>query len=97
MSGIPKSEKAKRNMKGRSGTWKREDIHKERMLGSNNPMFGKTGDKNPTSRPEVREKIRQSKIGTTVVWSEDKKALQKERMKQWWSERKKTDAMASKK
>lgn len=75
-------------MKGRSGTWKRELKHKERMMGDNNPMSKLTGNLNPAKRPEVREKIRQSKIGKTVTWSEDKKALQKERMQKWWNERK---------
>lgn len=63
MKGVPKSEKAKQNMKGSSGTWKREVKHKERMVGPNNPMYGKMGDLNPARRIEVREKIRQSKIG----------------------------------
>jgi len=37
------------------------------MIGKNNPNYGNgdkiSGDKNPAKRPEVREKIRQSKLG----------------------------------
>lgn len=86
MKGIPKSEKTRQNMKGRSGKWKRTEEH--RLAISERQKGRGAGNENIAKRPEVREKIRQSKIGTTVVWSEDKKALQKERMKKWWSERK---------
>jgi group I intron endonuclease len=44
----------------------KEDISK-RVSGKNNPNYGNgdkiRGDKNPAKRPEVREKIRQSKLG----------------------------------
>jgi len=69
--GIPKSDQAKSNMKGRSGKWVRKDIHKERMRGENNPMFGKVGKDNPAFRTEVRKKISSSKIGRKRVYRED--------------------------
>lgn len=93
--GVPKSEMARQNMKGRSGTWKRTDVHK-RAISERQKGRG-IGDENVAKRPDVREKIRQSKIGKTVVWSDEKKALQKERMKQWWSERKQTIGTRKKK
>lgn len=71
MKGVPKSEKAKQNMKGRSGTWKREDRHKERMVGLNNPMYGKTGNKNNARKPGVGDKISQSKIGRKRIYRSD--------------------------
>ncbi len=69
--GVPKSEKARQNMKGRSGTWKREDRHKERMRGDKNPMFSMTGDKNPSRKPGVGSKISQSKMGRKRIYRED--------------------------
>ena len=69
--GKPKSEKTKSNMKGRSGTWKRMEKHKERMCGSNNPMFGKTGSENSANNPGVGEKISKSKIGRKRIYRED--------------------------
>lgn len=55
--GVPKSEKAKQNMKGRSGKWKRLEQHKKRMTGKNNPMYGMKGNLNPANRQDVKEKI----------------------------------------
>lgn len=65
----PKSEKARLNMRGHSGTWKRTDSHKERMRGKNNPMFGKCGDENPATRPEERLK---QKERMKLWWKERK-------------------------
>ena len=61
--GIPKSERTKQNMKGRSGTWKREDKHKERMRGVNNPNYGKT----MTFSSETKSKISQAALGNKRV------------------------------
>ena len=69
--GVAKSERVRNNMKGRSGTWKREDKHKERMIGSNNPMYGKTGNKNNARKPGVGAKIAQSKIGRKRIYRTD--------------------------
>jgi hypothetical protein len=73
--GKPKSDKARKNMKGNSGTWIRLEKHKERMKGKNNPMYGKTGDNNPVRRPEVREKLRQLAILQWKVKKEKINAL----------------------
>lgn len=93
--GIPKSEQARKNMKGRSGTWKRTDEH--RVAQTERLRKGiKYGDENVSKRPEVREKLKQARMKQgTIVWSDEKKALQKERMKQWWSERKQNIAASS--
>jgi hypothetical protein len=69
--GKRKSEKTRNNMKGRNGKWIREDVHKERMRGKNNPMYGKTGNLNPASNLEVRKKITLSKLGRKRVYRED--------------------------
>jgi hypothetical protein len=70
-TGVPKTEQVKNNMKGRSGTWKREDKHIERMLGKNNPMYGMCGDLNPARKPGVGNKISQSKIGRKRIYRSD--------------------------
>lgn len=69
--GVPKSETTKQNMKGRSGTWKRNDFHKERMIGKNNPAYGKIGSLNVMNNPEIRKKVSESKIGRKRIYRED--------------------------
>jgi hypothetical protein len=59
--GVPKSQKARNNMKGNSGTWKRTQEHKERMIGKNNPSYGKKGILNIANDPEIRKKISDKK------------------------------------
>jgi hypothetical protein len=53
--GIPKSESTKQNMKGRSGTWIRTELHKKAM--SEYRRGKNTGDINTSKRPEVRDKL----------------------------------------
>lgn len=95
--GKPKSEQVKRNMRGRSGTWERTE--EQRKAQTERLMKNvRSGDENVARRPEVREKLKQARQKQgVIVWSEEKKTLQKERMKQWWSERKQTHAASAKK
>lgn len=69
--GKPLSLETRSKMKGVNGKWKRELKHKQRMLGSNNPSFGKTGANNVANREDVRLKISQSKLGRKRVYKED--------------------------
>lgn len=69
--GVPKSESIKQNMKGRSGTWIRDDVHKQRMIGENNPGYGKTGSLNVMNNFENRKKVSESKIGRKRIYRED--------------------------
>lgn len=69
--GISKSEETKNNMKGRSGTWIRTEKHNERMLGENNPGYGKRGNLNVMNDPENRKKVSESKIGRKRVYRSD--------------------------
>ncbi len=69
--GVPKTDQARKNMKGRSGTWKRTEKHNLRMVGKNNPMYGKTGNDNPMANPDSRKKVSESKIGRKRVYRED--------------------------
>jgi hypothetical protein len=69
--GVQKSESTKQNMKGRSGTWVRDDVHKQRMIGENNPSYGKTGSLNVMNNLENRKKVSDSKIGRKRIYRED--------------------------
>lgn len=69
--GVQKSESTKQNMKGRSGTWVRDDAHKQRMIGENNPSYGKTGSLNVMNNLENRKKVSDSKIGRKRIYRED--------------------------
>lgn len=61
---VPKSEQARKNMReGGTGKWKRTEKDRERMRGTNNPMNGLTGDKNPAKMEHVRKKISERKKG----------------------------------
>lgn len=64
--GVPKSESTKQNMKGRSGTWIRDDVHKQRMSeqrkgknsGSNNHFYGKKhSSESMQKRTETRKQL----------------------------------------
>jgi hypothetical protein len=69
--GVPKSESTKQNMKGRSGTWIRDEFHNQRMIGENNPGYGKTGSLNVMNDPETRKKVSESKLGRKRIYRED--------------------------
>jgi hypothetical protein len=69
--GVPKTESTKQNMKGRSGTWIRDDVHKVRMIGKNNPGYGKFGSLNVMNNLENRKKVSESKKGRKRVYRED--------------------------
>lgn len=57
------SEETKDKMRGKNGKYIRTEEHIERMLGKNNPMFGKKGNLNPATRKDVRIKISKSRMG----------------------------------
>lgn len=69
--GVPKSESTKQNMKGRSGTWIRDDVHNQRMIGENNPGYGKTGSLNVMNNLETRKKVSESKVGRKRIYREN--------------------------
>jgi hypothetical protein len=66
LKGVPKSEEARRNMKGRSGTWKRtseycksmSEARKGTRIGCDNPFFGRKHDKDVMQRRSQRWKDR---------------------------------------
>lgn len=66
-----KSETTKKRMKGVNGKWKRSELHRERMRGVNNPMFGKFGALNTMNNPENKRKVSESKIGRKRIYRED--------------------------
>lgn len=55
LTGVPKTEQARNNMKGRSGTWKRTEEHRKLMSETRKGKL--IGDDNPSRRPEIRKKI----------------------------------------
>lgn len=65
---VPRSETAKANMKGRSGTWKRDDKDIEHL----SRLMTKTNlEKNAMNNPESRAKVAASKLGRKKIKNPD--------------------------
>lgn len=62
--GVPKSERAKKNMKGRSGTWKRNEEHRRATSERQKGVWA--GDKNIAKRPDVRKKLSDRMLGNKI-------------------------------
>lgn len=79
LTGVPKTEQARNNMKGRSGTWKREEKHLKEMSirrkgkysGNLNPFFGKKHSEETKKRWSEKRKGKVTRGSTGMKWYND--------------------------
>ena len=90
-TGKKHTEETKEKMKNVCGKWFRTEKHNERMMGENNPMWGKKGSLNPASRLDVRRKISEGRMGNKnpvhrQTPESKNNMIQKLRNKKWFTD-----------